>query len=358
MNYSSSDATGVIVAPLPWQISQWAQLSRALSANTLAHAYLLCGSEGLGKALFAEAFARYALCLNPIECAGSVDGEGASEVSIACSRCNNCLKGGVGNHPDIISIELEEGSKNIKIDQIRWLSEFVIRSSHSGGVKVAIIEQAHLLNGNAANALLKTLEEPNENTHLILVSDHPGRLVATIRSRCQKLSFPTPSAAVAVPWLQECIGGGNVDSILRAAEGRPLTALRMAEGDSLQAREQFLQSLCEVKLGRKPLQQLLTQSANMSESEVLQHFSTFLSKLIKYGLTGDQESGDDPALSGMYSLLEPSEDKSRKQAVASALSKFYIEVETARRQLASTTNPNPQLIMESIFWQWSRLNIN
>ncbi|PCI76509.1 MAG: DNA polymerase III subunit delta' [SAR86 cluster bacterium] len=355
MTETTSNSTNALSAPLPWQGAQWAQLCRAFAASQLAHAYLLSGSEGLGKSLFADSFARYVLCLNPI--AQSTVG-GLAESVVACGTCTNCLKGGTGNHPDILTIEPEEGSKNIKIDQIRWLSEFVIRSSHSGGAKVAIIQGAHLLNANAANALLKTLEEPNDKTHVILVSDHPGRLVATIRSRCQKLAFQVPRADIAAAWLQAIIGVGNVDSILEASDMRPLIALQLAGGDSLQARAQFLQGICDVKTGKKSIQQVLALIAKNGESEVLQHFSAFLSKLTKYSLTGIQENEDDPALQSMYTLLVPSKEKSLAQTVASSLAHFYTEVETARRQLTSSTNPNPQLIMESILWQWSKLNLH
>ena len=354
MSETTSNSASVLSAPFPWQVAQWAQLCRAFAASQLAHAYLLSGSEGLGKSLFADSFARYALCLNPIS-QGAVDG--ITESAVACGACSNCLKGGAGNHPDIIKIEPEEGSKNIKIDQIRWLSEFVIRSSHSGGAKVAIIAGAHLLNGNAANALLKTLEEPNDNTHLFLVSDHPGRLVATIRSRCQKLAFQAPSADIAAPWLLSIIGAGNVDSILEASDMRPLIALQLAEGDSLQARAQFLQSICDVRTGKKSIQQVLALVAKNGELEILQHFSAFLSKLTKYSLTGIEENQEDPALQSMYALLAPSKEKSLAQSVAKSLALFYTEVEMARRQLASSTNPNPQLIMESILWQWSKLKL-
>jgi len=340
--------------PFPWQDAQWAQLSRAFASSQLAHAYLLSGSEGLGKSFFACSFARYVLCLNPI--AQSAE-NGLVNMNVACEICMNCLKGGASNHPDILTIGLEEGSKNIKIDQIRWLSEFVIRSSHSGGAKVVIILRAHLLNANAANALLKTLEEPNSNTHVFLVSDHPGRLVATIRSRCQKLVFQAPGADIAVPWLQAIIGARNVNSILEASDMRPLIALQLAEGDSLQSRAQFLQSICDIKTGKKSLQQVLALIEKNGESEVLQHFSGFLSKLTKYSLTGIEENKDDHALQSMYTLLVPSKEKLLSQAVASSLALFYTEVESARRQLASNTNPNPQLIMESILWQWSKLNL-
>jgi len=354
MSGTASHSTSAMSAPLPWQLAQWAQLSRAFATQQLAHAYLFSGSEGLGKSLFANSFARYALCLNPVTQKAEA---GIAERATACGTCSNCLKGGAGNHPDILTIEVEEGSKNIKIDQIRWLSEFMIRSSHSGGSKVAIIQDAHLLNANAANALLKTLEEPNDNAYVLLVSDHPGRLVATIRSRCQKLAFQVPTADIALSWLQLIVGEANVRSLLEASDMRPLIALQLAEGDSLQARGLILQSICDVKTTKKSIQQALSLIAKNGESEVLQHFSGFLSKLIKYSLTGIEERADDPALQSMYTLLVPPKEKSRAQIVARSLALFYIEVETARKQLASSTNPNPQLILESIYWQWSKLEL-
>ena len=349
----STFSTNSFSAPLPWQLDQWSQLSRAFAAGQMAHAYLLAGSEGLGKSLFAESFARTMLCLKPTtkEVAGK-------EVRVSCGECANCQKGGAGNHPDIVQIEVEEGSKNIKIDQIRWLSEFVIRSSHSGAAKVAIIQDAHLLNGNAANALLKTLEEPNKQTHLLLVSDHPGRLVATVRSRCQKLNFQTPKASVAKDWLEAILGGSNIEALLEASEMRPLTALRLAGGDWMEGRAQFLQCICDMKLGKKSTQQALALTPKIGESDVLLHLSAFLSKLIKYCLTGSELRDDDPAFEGLYTLLKPSNDKQITQSIASSLALFYSEVELARKQLASASNPNPQLIMESILWRWSQLELS
>jgi DNA polymerase III subunit delta' len=343
----------VMNIPLPWQRSQWVQLSRAFASGQFAHAYLLSGSDGLGKSHFANGFASYALCINPIQQADNNE-----QIKVSCGACANCLKGGAGNHPDIFRIGLEEGSKNIKIDQIRLLSEFVIRSSHSGGAKLAIIQDAHLLNANAANALLKTLEEPNDQTHLLLVSDHPGRLVATIRSRCQKLAFQTPGTDAATAWLQSVLGGPNIGSLLEASGMRPLIALEMSQSGSLQARTQLLESICDLKTGRKSIQQVLALTSKIGESDVLQHFSAFLSKLTKYSLTGKEDGEQDSDLQGLYALLTPSLEQSLVQKVSASLAFFYTEIETARRQLASGTNPNPQLVMESILWRWSKLNLN
>jgi len=349
------ESANSVAPPLPWQLSQWAQLERARANQSLAHAYLFSGSEGLGKSLFARGFARRMLCQNPVP--GSAASQEAT--TVACGVCSNCQKGGVGHHPDLLWIEPEEGSRNIKIDQIRRLGEFVVRSSHSGGDKIAVLEQAHLLHGNAANALLKTLEEPNRDTYLLLVSDHPGRLVATIRSRCQKLSFPTPRPELVLPWLQGIIGAANADSLLAAADGRPLTALRLAEGDTLEAREQFIQSVCDLKQGRKSLQQTIAMAVKIGEAEVLQHFSTFLTKLTKYSLVDCTNAGlAENESAQMRALIPAALNESREQAIASALVHFYTEVEAARKQLASNANPNPQLVIESVLWRWSELKLS
>lgn len=349
MSEAVVDTSNSIDAPLPWQLEQWQQLSRGLKANTLAHAYLVSGTAGLGKALFAHSFANYAICSDPVT--------GDQGASVACGECSNCSKSVAGSHPDYYRVAPEEGSKNIKIDQIRLLSEFVIRSSHSGGAKIAVIEEAHLLNANAANALLKTLEEPNQNTHLLLVSDHPGRLVATIRSRCQKLAFQIPSRGETESWLKSFMGGTSTEAVIQASDGRPLIALELMEGDSLQERNQLLQSLSGLQHGKKSISQVISQASKIGESEVLRYLSAFLAKLIKYNLTGVDE---DSELNELYSLLDPVDaesvdERKKAQPVAAALTRFYGEVETARRQLASSTNPNPQLIMETILWRWSKI---
>jgi hypothetical protein len=165
---------------------------------------------------------------------------------------------------------------------------------------------------------------------------------------------------LAQPWLQNILGASNISAVLEASNYRPLIALELAEGDYLQARVQFLQSICEVKLGRNSLQQALALAAKIGESEVLTHLSAFLSTLTKYTLTGTDTFIEDSALKDLTTLLLPVNAGSTvnvNKAAAANLSHFYLEVEDARRQLASSTNPNPQLVMESILWRWSNLQL-
>lgn len=331
-------------APLPWQVPAWQQLSHQFKIKQLAHAYLFYGNKELGKSLFATRFAHYMLCQNK------------SNDEAACGSCANCKQGGADYHPDILEIAPEEGSKDIKIDQIRALSEFAIRTSHTGSAKIIIIHQAHRLNGNAANALLKTLEEPGHDTYLFLVSDMPGRLVPTIRSRCQQLSFPAPSHQQASDWLHAILGNSaGIDELLNATENNPIQALQLVGGDQLQTKQQFLASLSDLALGKVSIQFVLSLTTKIGELEILRYLSSTSSTLVKCLLSNEKEktSAMEKSAEALYAALSSSPGHS--SSAAKRLMQFYSEVELARRQLAASTNPNPQLIMESLLWHWSKI---
>ena len=326
-------------APLPWHLKLWGKLAEQYHSKELAHAYLIQGESGLGKSLFVNAFAHFMLC------------EDKKEYS-ACGRCTNCLKGGIDNHPDIFQLAAEEGSKDIKIDQIRSLSEFAIRTSHTGAAKIVVIHNAHQLNSSAANALLKTLEEPGQQTYLFLISDFPGKLVATIRSRCQKINFPRPTHDQANEWLHSVLGGtAGVEDLLNATDNNPMQALSLAGGDELELKQQFLNSLAELALGRTSIHSALGLIAKIGEKEGLRYMAANTSILIKCLLS----SHDTKGMQSSAQELVSSAMQLPRTTLARQLLIFHSEVELARKQLAASTNPNPQLIMESLLWHWSKV---
>jgi DNA polymerase-3 subunit delta' len=150
-------------------------LGRALERGVLHTGYLLAGPEGVGKQLVAREFARAYLCLE----------EGAEP----CGRCVSCRHGSAASHPDLLLLEPEEKKKSISIDQVRALGEFVGLSPSHGKRKLAIISPADAMTPPAANALLKTLEEPPPGRVIVLVTARPGSLPVTVLSRCQQLAF-------------------------------------------------------------------------------------------------------------------------------------------------------------------------
>jgi len=159
-------------------------LRAALSGQRLHHAYLFVGPEGVGKRTVAMALALAIHC-------GDFHGD-------ACGRCVNCAQINDANHPDVRVIEPSPGKKEITIQQIRELERELRYRSFSGRRKIAIVDPAVLMNPSAQNALLKTLEEPPENSLMILIAPNAGKLLPTLRSRCLRLTFaPLPRAEVA-----------------------------------------------------------------------------------------------------------------------------------------------------------------
>jgi DNA polymerase III subunit delta' len=192
----------------PWNSGTWQSLN--LANSEIGPALLLAGPDGIGKADFAQSLAQALLCTQPGE-----QGE-------PCGTCMSCRLFAAGNHPDYRQLEAgaseavtgetgEEGagkpqdqaSRWIKVEQVRALGDFLALSAHFGGRKVVVIQGAERLNASAANALLKTLEEPPPRTHLILATGHPSRLPATVGSRCVRVQFSLPNDGVAAAWLQE-----------------------------------------------------------------------------------------------------------------------------------------------------------
>lgn len=206
---------------LPWQRNL--RLSFAAGRDRAHHAWLVAGPRGLGKRTLALHLARDLLCESP------------TADALACGNCDGCRYVAAGTHPDLRLIEpwrIEpDGTRvavqEIGIDAIRDLTGFTQITSHRRGVRVAIVAPAERLTVEAANALLKTLEEPPAGTILVLVSHLPGRLLATVASRCLRIPAPRPSPAEAIAWLAGQ-GIATPDLALAYAGGAPLAALRIA----------------------------------------------------------------------------------------------------------------------------------
>jgi DNA polymerase-3 subunit delta' len=239
----------------PWQNAAWQQVTQ-LGAR-LPHAILFHGPEGIGKTAFAEHLARSLLCQ-----ARTADGH-------ACGQCDSCGWFAQYGHPDYRRVrpeileeagagESEEGSdagdgkkgakatkapsKEIKIDQIRALADFMNVSTHRQGMRIVTLYPAEALNNNAANALLKTLEEPPPNTVFLLVSNSLDRLLPTILSRCRKFALPMPLQQEALAWLEQH-DVKDADVWLAEQGGAPLAAHAMAQTDARETMDEFLRQL-------------------------------------------------------------------------------------------------------------------
>ena len=238
---------------LPWQR---AALMELLSRReSLPHALLIYGKQGVGKLEFARAMAQSLLCESP-------------ESGIACGTCPACGWFQEGNHPDFRELRPEshddeeadaaatqealadgeakekKKSREIKIEQIRDIGMFMTLTTHRAGFRVLLVHPAEAMNPAAANALLKTLEEPPPQTVILLVTDRIGRLLATIKSRCQKLLVPAPDDAAAIAWLTSR-GIDDARAVLAQSGGAPLDAIAFADADYQSDRRAFTQILAD-----------------------------------------------------------------------------------------------------------------
>lgn len=216
----------------PWQKLDWKRLQEL--RNSPVHGLLFKGGKGIGKLELAINYAQGLLCQHP-------DGSG-----YACGKCPSCHWFEQGSHPDYrllqpeaLSLDGDEGedfrpasgkkpSKQISVEQIRGLADFFGMSAHQGGRRVIVIHPAESMNANAANAVLKNLEEPPAGLLFILVSHKPQQLLPTILSRCQSYLLPAPDAASAIAWLTEQ-GVVNPAAALAASGFAPLQAVQPNE---------------------------------------------------------------------------------------------------------------------------------
>ena len=227
----------------PWLSEPWKRL-QARRAH-LPHALLVHGRPGLGKTVLATLFARRLLC------------EGPAEGDLPCGVCAACLWFAQGNHPDFRLLEPEalseprategeprkrEGeaaSRQIRIDQVRELQEFLAIGTHRGGPRVAVVRPAEAMNIATANALLKSLEDPPPGTVFLLVSSAPDRLLPTVRSRCQRIGVAPAGVADATAWLR-ARGVQDAEAALAYAANAPLAVLE--DADERAVRDAFVAS--------------------------------------------------------------------------------------------------------------------
>ena len=256
---------------LPWWEDNWRRLWDRHLGETLPHAILITGSNGLGKFLFASRLAGALLCARP-----GADG-------VACGICSACRLLANSSHPDLHRVAPPEDKQQIIIDQIRDLTANLSMKSHAGGFKIALIHPAERMNMAAANSLLKTLEEPTDNTLLLLVSEQPARLSATIRSRCQVCHLLPPTADQAIAWLENKLGSQQpVKALLRLGAGAPLQALRLAEGDMLEQRKMWIAELTAIRENREdPVRVAAEWNAVAENLAPLHWFGVWLADMIR-----------------------------------------------------------------------------
>ncbi len=324
-----------ILAPYPWQQNQWQDLCARLQQNHLPHALMLRGPAGTGKAHFAVALAQMLLCEKPV-------------ANVACGRCKTCHLIKAGSHPDLLVVEPEEDSKAIKVDQVRQLVEFVSKKSQFSGYRAVVICPAEAMNVNAANALLKSLEEPGEKTMLALVSHQVSGVLPTIRSRCQVVEFPLPPREPALAWLGTLLGDDAAKSerLLNVAGGAPVLALDLNQSEWIGERATVLQHWLGVLLGKRDAVRTADGWKQYPLLELVGWLLAWQIDLMKV-VAGAPAQVVNQDLLADFNTVQGRLNPDR-------LFGCYGHLQQVRRMLEGPSNPNPQLLLEEILLKWSQ----
>ncbi len=318
---------------LPWQQSQWQLLQESRQQGRLPHALLLTGPQGLGKGKFATLFAQSLLC------------QSNNADAMPCGQCRYCQLYQAGTHPDVSLVSPLEGKKAIAVDQIRGLGQFMALKSQYAGHKLVVINPAEAMNINSSNSLLKTLEEPSSETVLLLVTHLPAQLPATIRSRCQQVSFGSGEATESRAWLSQQIpADSNVDLLLSLADGAPLRAIQLADEGLLEQRQALFNGLSQLTSLKLDPVSLASQSNKTNPGWGLSCLYSWTADMIRLKATAQA-----PVHLGNPDLQERLL-KLANQVSLTSLFKMQDRVRQAQQEFER--NLNPTLIMESVLIEW------
>ncbi len=317
-------------APYPWQTERWQVLWQAHRRQRLAHALLLCGPEGIGVGDFALALAQGLLCSSP------------TASGLACKACQSCVLFRAGSHPDLFSLGPQPPSKFIRIEQVRDVIGFASLTSQAAS-KVVLIDPAQAMNAHAANALLKTLEEPPRGSLFLLVTDRPAALPVTLRSRCQRSDFAPPARAEALDWL--CAQGADaarVEPLLALSGNRPLLALERIENGYLGTRAALLQDLEGLARQRVDPLDIADRWAKLSPALVLPILSASVrDRVVRSLAAGEPIAGyagsGGEAVGDTRGLLDT-----------------YARIERVRRVIDGGTNVSPLNLFEELTITWGK----
>ena len=330
----------------PWHDSIWSQLLGRTKTGTLPHALLLTGGNGVGKRDFAVQFGQLLLCET---FQNSLDSTDITDTILPCGHCQGCALNKVVTHPDLKIVAPESEGKIISIDQIRELSEFLGLKSHYGNVQVAIIFPAEKMNRFAANSLLKTLEEPTTATHILLVTSHPSALLPTIRSRCQQIPFPQPSAEVTVQWLKtkaSKMSDAEIKAMAHLANGGPLEALGYLQNNTMKLVETILESFTKITSGKADPVTIAKAWSETNVRLLIKWLILWTSHMISLKSAAQPPDSDFVGASALQQLA----------AGLDLLSLFRLLDKLTETRWLLESQANVQLLLEDLLITWLQLN--
>lgn len=326
--------------PFPWQTEHWKTVHLANQASRMAHAVLFTGPVGIGLEHFSKCLTASLLCKNP------------GDDNHACGDCRSCHLIHGGSHPDLFVIEPEEPGKQIKVDEIRKLIDSIHLKSQYGRYKIAVISPADAMNRNAANSLLKTLEEPPEHSLLILLCHRPNLLPITIRSRCQHIRFNPAFDEETARWVNENLETSeNAEDLLKIAGGAPLAIEEMLESNVMEYQQNILDDLFALKGMQEDPIKIAEKWKTYETSRVLLWLTQLLADMIRIkSLAQSIRISDPKVICRLQEII--------KQLELRELTEFYHLLLEKYSMSTGAISYNTQGLLEDVIIFWQRLNDN
>lgn len=330
---------------LPWQQPIWQDLVRRQQQSGLPHALMFTGIAGIGKHELSLRVAHWLLCQNS---SGQADG-----LTEPCGHCHSCQLWQAGSHPDFMVCQPEDNSRQIRIDSIRKVNEFLAQTPQISRCQVVVIRPVEVMNTNAANALLKTLEEPAGESFLLLEAERFGSVLPTIRSRCQRIQLPAPSAEQAQQWLEASgVSPDQASQALRYNPQAPLQAQLWLEHNLGEQQQQWLDLFGQWTQGRAPLDKVVAAYTKMELDDVIHWYAGVLADALKLTLS----VAEDQLLHGgwLAQLLNACGDGATlNKTKLITLQRNVQEIQGGL--LSGAAHHNKQLLNESLLLQWRAL---
>ncbi|MGL9734013.1 MAG: DNA polymerase III subunit delta' [Symbiopectobacterium sp.] len=318
----------------PWLNRLYRQLIEGYQEGRAHHAIFLHVLPGMGGESLVYALSRRVLCQKP---------KGMK----SCGECHSCKLMVAGTHPDWYAISPEKGKQTLGIDAIRSVLENLYQRSQQGGAKLVWIENSEQLTEAAANALLKTLEEPPEETYFLLGCHEPTRLLATLRSRCLHLHLPTLDEAQSVVWLNKrySVSEKALQTALRLQAGAPLAAEHLLQDDTARQRTALCQALANV-VPERAFYSLLPQLNHDDAPERLHWLSSLLLDALKIqsGAASARVNLDQDALIVLLANQLPAAE------INAVLPRWL----RCRHQLLTVIGVNRELLLADVLLEWEQ----
>ena len=323
----------------PWLNDSYRQLVAAYQSGRGHHALLLHAFPGNGADALCYGISRWLICQQ-------------KEGMKSCGQCHSCRLMLAGTHPDYHVLAPEKGKLTVSVESVRKLTEILSSHAQQGGARVVYIPSAEALTDAAANALLKTLEEPGKETYFLLGCEKKENLLATLRSRCLTHFLPAPEQQIALYWLQKQIvnlNTNNAITALKLCQGSPIAALKLLSPEHWQKRSALFDEL-EIALQQRDLLRLLPVLNNDNGTELISWLLGLLADALKLQQGATQFCINQDQFSRITLLA--------KTMTHSQLVKTYEQWQNCRYQLVAVAALNQELILTNQLLQWEALIAN